>query len=41
MNDDLDFESNGSYNLKIRAVDVVTGDWSDAVVQITVQASTY
>jgi len=37
VNDDLDFELKSQYRLKIRAVDVVTGDWADAVVIINVQ----
>lgn len=37
MNDVLDYEITKEYRLKVRAVDVVTGDWSDTVVNIHVQ----
>ena len=37
VNDDLDFDLRPLYQLKVRAVDVVTGDWSDAMVIIRVQ----
>ena len=39
VNDDLDYESTKQYRLKIRAIDVVTSDWSDAIVIINVQVN--
>lgn len=39
VNDDLDFETTSSYTLKVRAMDVITGDWSDAIVQLRILVS--
>lgn len=37
VNGELDYESKQQYRLKIRAVDVETGDYADAIVVINIQ----